>query len=104
MNLLHLLQEKFRPALANLTPDVDKYVAMVRPAQDAKHGDYQADFAMSLAKQLDKKPRDVAQQAKDQLHLGDELEAADIAGPGFINLKLKSDWLARQVQAMAADD
>jgi arginyl-tRNA synthetase len=60
MSLLHHIQEKFRAALTGLVPDVESYVAMVKATQDAKHGDYQANCAMPLAKTLGKKPRDIA--------------------------------------------
>src|ERR1043166_7788763 len=104
MSLLHHIQEKFRAALTGLVPDVEPYVAMVKATQDAKHGDYQANCAMSLAKTLGKKPRDVAQEIVDRLECGDLLEMPEIAGPGFINLRLQSAWLAKQVQAIANDD
>ena len=104
MNLLHCIQDRFRTALAGLVPDVEPYVAMIRAAQDAKHGDYQANCAMSLAKALGKKPRDIAQEIVARLPLDDLLETPEIAGPGFINLRLQSAWLAQQVQAIANDD
>lgn len=104
MNLLQLLQQKFHDALTGLVDDPAPYVAMVKPAQDASKGDYQANCAMPLAKVLGKPPRDVAQLIVDRLPLGDMLEKPEIAGPGFINLRLRSDWLAQQVQAMAKDD
>ena len=104
MNLLHCIQDKFRAALQGFVADVEPYVAMIKPTQDAKHGDYQANCAMSLAKALGKKPRDIAQDLVARLQLGDLLEQPEIAGPGFINLRLQSSWLAKQVQAIAADD
>ncbi len=87
-----------------MVDDVEPFVALVKPTQDAKHGDYQANCAMSLAKTLGKKPRDIAQEIVNRLDLGDLLEAPEIAGPGFINLRLQSSWLAKQVQAIANDD
>jgi arginyl-tRNA synthetase len=104
MNVLHLIQLKFQSALAGLVADPAPYVAMVKAAQDARFGDYQANCAMSLAKALKGKPRDVAQQIVERLDLGDMLEPPEIAGPGFINLRLRTDWLARNVQAMARDE
>lgn len=104
MNIVQLIQYKFRDALQSLVADPGPFAAMVRPTQDAKHGDYQANCAMSLAKSLGKKPRDLAQEIADRLDLGDELEKPEIAGPGFINLRLKPDWMARQLQAMAKDE
>ncbi|MBI3821345.1 MAG: arginine--tRNA ligase [Planctomycetes bacterium] len=104
MNLLHHIQDKFRTALKDLVPDVEPYVANVKATQDPKHGDYQANCAMPLAKVLGKKPRDIAQDIVNRLALDDVLEKPEIAGPGFINLRLQSAWLAKQVQAIANDD
>ncbi len=104
MNPLQLIQDRFRRALSSVTAEVEPYVAMVRPAQDAKHGDYQANCAMPLAKVLGKKPRDVAQEIVERLELGDLLQAPEIAGPGFINLRLQDAWIARSLEHMGADD
>lgn len=104
MHLLHVVQDRIRGALAGLVPDVEPYVATVKPTQDAKHGDYQANCAMSLAKTLGKKPRDVAEEIKQRLDLGDLLQPPEIAGPGFINLRLQTGWMAQQLQAMARDE
>ena len=46
----------------------------------------------------------MAQTLVERLRLDDLLEPPEIAGPGFINLRLRTDWLARQVGATAADD
>jgi arginyl-tRNA synthetase len=103
MNVQQQLQERLGQALVGVVPDTGPYVAMLKPAQDARFGDYQANSAMPLAKVLAKPPRAVAQQIVDRLPVGDVLEKPEIAGPGFINLRLRNDWLARHLQAMAAD-
>ena len=103
MHLLRLVQDAVRKALAGMTDDVEPYAAMVKATQDAKHGDYQANAAMSLAKALGKKPRDVAQEIAERLDLGDWLDKPEVAGPGFINLRLRSDWLAKHLQTIARD-
>jgi arginyl-tRNA synthetase len=104
MKILDQIQDQFRVALAGLTPDVEKYVAMVKPAQNPQHGDYQANCAMSLAKELGKKPRDVAVQLAERLPLGELLEKPEVAGPGFINLRLSKDWIAARLREMARDE
>ena len=104
MKILDQIQDQFREALAGLTPDVEKYVAMVKPTQNPQHGDYQANCAMSLAKVLGKKPREVAEEIVSRLELDDLLEKPEIAGPGFINLRLQSSWIADRVQEMARSD
>lgn len=104
MNVLALLKSRFRDALAALVPDpaqVPALLEMVRVAQDAKFGDYQANFAMSLGKQLSRPAREVAQQVLSATKLDDLCQTLPpeqaIAGPGFINLRLRDDWLVAQL-------
>ena len=104
MNLLVHLQGLLHDALKGLTADPATYAAMVQPSKDGRFGDYQANCAMSLAKELGQKPRDVAERIVGNLSLGDMLEKPEVAGPGFINLRLRSDWLAAQLQRIAADE
>src|SRR5437588_10388355 len=104
MNVMHQLQATLAKALTGLVADPAPYAAMVKSAQDARFGDYQANCAMSLGKALGKPPKVVAQTLVERLRLDDLLEPPEIAGPGFINLRLRTDWLARQVRATAADD
>src|SRR5690349_16187633 len=94
MHLAQVVQDELRRALSGLVPDVEPYAAMVRPTQDAKHGDYQANCAMSLAKVLGKKPRDLAQEIADRIPSDGPLEKPEVAGPGFINVRFRRDWLA----------
>jgi arginyl-tRNA synthetase len=104
MNLLSLLQEQARAALAGLVPDPVPAAAMLRPTQDPRHGDYQLNCAMSLAKELGRKPRDLAQEIAARFPAGDLLESPEVAGPGFINLRLRNEWLAAQLREMARGD
>src|SRR5437588_10611019 len=104
MNVMHQLQATLAKALTGLVADPAPYAAMVKSAQDARFGDYQANCAMSLGKALGKPPKVVAQTLVERLWLDDLLEPPEIAGPGFINLRLRTEWLARQVRATAADD
>ncbi len=104
MNVLAYLQAKFAAALHGLVPDPAPFATLVKPAQNAEFGDYQANCAMPLGKILGGKPRDIAQKLVERLDLGDELEPPEIAGPGFINLRLRPDWLGEQLRAAAADD
>ncbi len=104
MHLLHLLRNRFAAALAGLVDDASPYVAMVKPSRDPKFGDYQANCAMPLAKVLKKKPPEIAKELIGRLELGDVLEPPEIAGPGFINLRFKKEWLAEAVRGLAADE
>jgi arginyl-tRNA synthetase len=104
MNVLQLLQKKLGDALAGMVADVSPYAAMVKPTQDPRHGDYQANCAMALAKVLGRKPPEVAQEIVRKLDLAGVLEPPQVAGPGFINLRLREDWLSAQIQGMARGD
>ncbi|HJT76556.1 MAG TPA: arginine--tRNA ligase [Gemmataceae bacterium] len=104
MTLLQRVQQSFRAALTGLVADPEPYAAMVRPAQDPRFGDYQANCAMALGKALGRPPRDVAADIVRRLPLDDFLEPPEVAGPGFINVRLRRDWIAAQLRRMAADD
>jgi arginyl-tRNA synthetase len=104
MNILGELQRRFAGSLTNRSAQVSDLVAMLRPAQDAKFGDYQANFAMTLAKQLGRPPRDVAAEIVAETQLDDFCQPPEIAGPGFINLRLRDDWLASRLNEVVRDE
>ncbi|MEO1446265.1 MAG: arginine--tRNA ligase, partial [Cyanobacteria bacterium J06635_11] len=58
-----------------------------------KFGDFQANVAMSLAKPLKSNPRAIATQIAEELEVLDFCQTVSIAGPGFINFKLRTDYL-----------
>ena len=103
MNVLQELKKRFRSALAPMVEDSEPVLEMIRPAQDARFGDYQANCAMPLGKQLGKQPRQIAEQIVSGLKLDDLCLPPEIAGPGFINLKLRDDWLAAELQRCLHD-
>ncbi|HET9872038.1 MAG TPA: arginine--tRNA ligase [Propionibacteriaceae bacterium] len=75
----------------------------LRPATKPQFGHFQSNVALRLAKTEGKPPRQVAARIVDDLDLEDLCEPIDIAGPGFINLRLKSEVLARSVTEQLAD-
>lgn len=103
MNLLAELRRRFRPALARLTDNTDDLLEMIRPAQP-QHGDYQANFAMALAKRVGRPPREVAQEIVSLGPVDDLCHPPEIAGPGFINLRIKEGWLAKRLSEAVRDD
>jgi hypothetical protein len=78
---------------------------MVTPATKPEFGDYQVNAAMGLASSVGMNPRGCAQNIADSLQakIGDIMETPEIAGPGFINLKFKQEYLTSAVSAMARD-
>jgi arginyl-tRNA synthetase len=106
VNVLTLLRDRFGDALAELveeSTDLSSLVEMVLPSQDTRFGDYQANCAMPLGKQLGKSPREVAALLVRRLDVEDICEPPEIAGPGFINLRLRESWLVEQLVAASAD-
>ncbi len=90
-------------ALKTLDVDITAAEAVVRPS--LRDGvDYQCNVAMGLGKNLGKPPREVAQAIVDKLEATDLVAKLDIAGPGFINISLKDEWLADQAGALLLDD
>lgn len=104
MNTLAVLRARFRAALEPLTEEPDRYADLVRPAQEPRFGDYQANCAMPLAGVLKKPPRQVARELVDRLDAADMITGADIAGPGFINMRLRDDWLAAHLKRISGSD
>jgi arginyl-tRNA synthetase len=103
MTLLPNLQARFRQALAALTDQPEPWLEMIRRAQDARFGDYQANFAMGLGKQLHKRPRDLAAEVLARLDVADLCQPPEVAGPGFINLRLRDEWLVQRLTAALND-
>lgn len=95
MNIQVLLSDKVSQALIAAGAPAD-CKAQVRPSAKAQFGDYQANGVMSVAKKLGMPPRQLAEKVVQLLDLGDVASKVEIAGPGFINIFLKSDWVARQ--------
>lgn len=68
-----------------------------------KFGDYQANVSLSLAKKLGQQPRAIASAILDKLDVSDICEPPEIAGPGFINLKLKTVYLEALLNGIQTD-
>lgn len=75
----------------------------LRPATKPQFGHFQSNVALRLAKQEGVNPRDVAARIVADLDLDDLCETPEIAGPGFINFRLRSGVLAATVTAQLAD-
>jgi len=92
-SVLETLEERITAAMTSFAGGED-CAAIVKPSKDAKFGDYQANGVMGLAKRLKTNPRKLAEQVVEILDLSDICEPPEVAGPGFVNLRLKPDFLA----------
>src|SRR6187455_1575164 len=94
MHVFHRFTEHVRAAVAALAnagvfpspPDLSRIV--VEPPREASHGDLATNAAMALAKDAGLKPRGLAEKIAAELRKLPEVNKAEIAGPGFINLTL----------------
>jgi len=75
----------------------------VEPPRDAAHGDMATNAAMVLAKPAKSKPRDIAERLAAKLAGDARIASADVAGPGFLNLRLATDVWADVVRAALTD-
>ena len=96
-----LVATAIRDALRRAATDrgwtgADVAVDVERPA-DPGHGDYASTVALKLARPLRKSPREIAEEIRSRVATGDGIAAVEVAGHGFINVRLDTSWLARQV-------
>ena len=96
------LADLLQTALKSVAPDhAATSIALERPKQES-HGDFAANVAMQLARELKKNPREIAQQLVNELPPSAWVEKVDIAGAGFINFTLKAAAKTAVVQAVLA--
>ncbi len=105
MHLPQLITDRLSEALRGLTSTPEQYSSMIRSTTDPNFGDYQVNCAMPLAKNADgKNPREVATEIVANLKIDDLCESVDIAGPGFINLKINDEYLTQSLANMLTDE
>ena len=119
--VIDILEERISAAMYAVTR-IENCAAIVKPATDAKFGDYQVNGVMALAKQLKTKPPaleinvwenlgltdassppKLAQKVVSKLDIGDICEPPEVAGPGFINLRLKAEFVADELLEINKD-
>ena len=98
MSLFKAVSPELKTALNTLGFDnLDHEKVTVEPPRDPSHGDLSTNAAMVLCKQADEKPRDLAEKIADQLNKVEWIESVEIAGPGFINLRLATSAFTGQL-------
>ena len=83
-----------------LPPGVSRANVAVEPPRDPSHGDIATNAAMVLAKPAKTNPRALAEQIVEHLNREPDIEAAEIAGPGFINLRIADRAVERRMVAL----
>lgn len=103
MNILEFIRERFARTIED-TSQRQAFADAVRPATDPKFGDYQANGAMGLAKSLKKNPREVAAEVAAKVDLEPLADAPELAGPGFLNVRLRQAGLEQILVEVLKDE
>ena len=93
MNLRALLNDRFSQAFEKATGEA--LSPQIQLSGKPEFGDYQANGAMAAAKALKRKPRDIAEQVVAAAEVDDLAATLEVAGPGFINVHLKPEFLSQ---------
>ena len=101
--LFHIFQTHINAILdelteaGNLPVGIDRSHVTLEPPRDPSHGDLSTNAAMVLSKAAGMKPRDLAEKIAEKLGRLDDVQSVDIAGPGFINLRVASSVLVGEL-------
>ena len=101
-DLAALLSDAAGAAFVSL--GLEASLGAVRRSDRPDLADFQCNGAMAAAKKLAKNPRDIATAVVDALKTSPLVASSDVAGPGFINVKLSAEGLSKRAQEIAADD
>ncbi len=102
--VLSILDSRLAAALvAAFGPDVVVAGPLVLPARDARHGDYTCSVPMALARTLGEAPLALADRLSQALEVNDLCEAPEVVKPGFVNLRMRPEWMASRVADMVGD-
>ncbi len=111
MNIFRTVEAKIIAALERLQAagalpgDLDFTGVEVQEPRDPAHGDVASNAAMVLAKRAGRKPRDIATALAAELEGDDDLESAEVAGPGFLNIRLaQAVWHGVLDEALSEGD
>jgi arginyl-tRNA synthetase len=98
------LKDLLRSALASSGLDLDgepPEIVLTKPKQK-EHGDFATNLALQVAGRVGKPPLEVAEIIVANLPTSDVVESKEIAKPGFINFRVRDDWLHRALRDVAA--
>ncbi len=102
MDIKAHLAALFRTALAGVSPEAADAEVLIERPRDPTHGDFACNLALQLAKRLKKNPRQLAQQLAGALPADARIASIEIAGAGFINIRLAPGALQGAVARVLA--
>ena len=95
------LQHAFGEVLELPWKEIDP---IIRKSQSVEHGDFQANGAMALGKMVGQNPHELAEKVIERVDFGGLVESVEVAGPGFINIRLTNDTIVSMLDKMDGDD
>ena len=101
MNLYQTVEREAAAAFA--AAGIADSPVVLQPTKNAEHGDFQINGVMGAAKKAKQNPRELAQKVAEVLADNAVIESAEVAGPGFINLRLRPEFLAQNIQTALND-
>jgi len=101
MNLHQTVEREAAAAFA--AAGITDSPVVLQPTKNAEHGDFQINGVMGAAKKAKQNPRELAQKVAETLADNAVIESAEVAGPGFINLRLRPEFLAQNIHAALND-
>ncbi len=101
--IYELLQEKFSEAILKAFPELETPYCDITQSTQEKFGHYQCNSPMKLAKVVGKAPRQIAELLIQKLDSSDIIQSTEIAGPGFINITLCTDFLQERTKKILQD-
>ena len=102
MNILNELSKTVQEAFNNA--DLNDEPIILKASSNPDFGDYQINGVMGAAKKLKTNPRELAARVAEQLKQSPVFEKVEVAGPGFINLTLSTDFIEKNIQAALSDN
>ncbi len=106
MNIFHDFTDRIKTAVQRIVPtagSADLARVVVEPPRDAAHGDLATNAAMVLAKVAGRPPRALATEIAAALAADPDVDAAEVAGPGFLNLRLRPAYWHAALRALTRE-
>ncbi|XP_058853217.1 arginine--tRNA ligase, cytoplasmic-like [Acipenser ruthenus] len=105
ININERLQETFGDAIRAAYPHLENAPLAVTPNQQPRFGDYQCNSAMAMAQMMKSKgqkvsPREIAENIVKNIPDNEIIEKVEIAGPGFINVHLRKDFVSKLLTSL----
>ncbi len=97
------LAELVRSALSSAGIDPGGTPVVIEKPRQKEHGDFATTVALALSKRLGRPPREVAESIREAMPASDLIAEVEVAGPGFINLRLTAGWLHDALRRAASE-